>query len=187
LHTLAKTRVSFDDPNLISHPGLVPLSALAERAGLRGLAAAHVRPGGGRGANAGLKVACLAAGMAAGADSIDDMGLLRHGATEKVFGGVRAPSTLGSFVRAFTWGNVSQLNKVHREFLVNLAGSPLQLPSPGSPSWWAAWRWRRASRTRDARTGNGSAGQPRAECTVTRGGPCRGHTSPGRGRSRQRV
>ena len=132
LHTLAKTRVSFDDPNLISHAGLVPLSALAERAGLPGLAAAHVRPGGERGANAGLKVACLAAGMAAGADSIDDMGLLRHGATEKVFGGVRAPSTLGSFLRAFTWGNVGQLNKVHQEFLVNLAREAPLLPGAGT-------------------------------------------------------
>jgi hypothetical protein len=75
LHTLAETRVSFDDPNLVSHAGLVPLAALAERAGLHDLAAAHVRPGGDCGANAGLKVACLAAGMAAGADSIDDMGL----------------------------------------------------------------------------------------------------------------
>ena len=59
LHTLAKTRASFDDPNLISHAGLVPLAALAERARLHDLAAAHVRPDGGRGANAGLKVACL--------------------------------------------------------------------------------------------------------------------------------
>jgi hypothetical protein len=154
LHTLAKTRVSFDDPNLISHAGLVPLSALAERAGLRGLAAAHVRPGGGRGANAGLKVACLAAGMAAGADSIDDMGLLRHGATEKVFGGVRAPSTLGSFVRAFTWGNVSQLNKVHREFLVNLAREAPLLPGAGTIAFididstqkrWSIWVHSRSS------------------------------------------
>jgi len=89
-------------------------------AGLRDLAAAHVRPGGDPGANAGLKVACVAAGMAAGADSIDDMDLLRHGAMETLFGGVRAPSTLGSFLRSFTWGNVSQLNRAHREFLANL-------------------------------------------------------------------
>ena len=74
------------------------------------------------------------------------------------------------------------------------SGSSLQLPSPGSPSGWAAWRWRRASRTTDARTGNGSAGQSRAECTSApaaawhrdatsrwpRGGPCRGHASAGR-------
>ena len=128
LHTLAKTRASFDDPNLVSHAGLVPALALAERAGLHDLAGARVRPDGDRGANAGLKVACLAAGMAAGADSIDDMGLLRHGAMEKLFGGVRAPSTLGSFLRAFTWGNVSQLGRAHREFLANLAREAPLLP-----------------------------------------------------------
>jgi hypothetical protein len=128
LHVLAKTRASFDDPNLVSHAGLVPLAALAERAGLHDLAAAHVRPGGDPGANAGLKVACLAAGMAAGADSIDDMDLLRHGAMETLFGGVRAPSTLGSFLRSFTWGNVSQLNRAHREFLANLTREAPLLP-----------------------------------------------------------
>ena len=131
LHALAKTCASFDDPNLVSHTGLVPLAALAERAGLHDLAAAHVRPGGDPGANAGLKVACLAAGMAAGADSIDDMDLLRHGAMETLFGGVRAPSTLGSFLRSFTWGNVSQLNKAHREFLANLTREAPLLPGAG--------------------------------------------------------
>ena len=109
-------------------PAWCPRWPLAERAGLHDLAGAHVRPDGDRGANAGLKVACLAAGMAAGADSIDDMGLLRHGAMEKLFGGVRAPSTLGSFLRAFTWGNVSQLGRAHREFLANLAREAPLLP-----------------------------------------------------------
>lgn len=130
LHSIARTRVSFDDPNLISHAGLVPLAVLAERAGVHDSAAAGVRPAGG--ANAGLKTACLAAGMAAGADSIDDMGLLRHGAMETVFGGVRAPSTLGSFLRSFTWGNVSQLQKVHREVLRNLAAQAPLLPGAGT-------------------------------------------------------
>jgi hypothetical protein len=128
LHTLARTRASFDDPNLVAHAGLVPSMALAARAGLHDLAAAHVRLAGDQGANAGLKVACLAAGMAAGADSIDEMGLLRHGAMGKLFGGVRAPSTLGSFLRAFTWGNVSQLGKTHREFLAGLARQAPLLP-----------------------------------------------------------
>ena len=64
--------------------------ALAERVGLPGLLAEHVRPGGGCGVNADLKVGCLVAGMTAGADSIDDMGLLRHGAMDVLFGGVRA-------------------------------------------------------------------------------------------------
>jgi hypothetical protein len=132
LHTLAKTRASFDDPNLVSHAGLVPLAALAGRAGLHDLAGAHVRPGGDQGANAGLKVACLAAGMAAGADSIDDMDLLRHGAMETLFGGVRAPSTLGSFLRSFTWGNVSQLNRAHREFLANLTREAPLLAGAGT-------------------------------------------------------
>jgi hypothetical protein len=127
LHALAKTRASFDDPNLISHAGLVPLAALAERAGLQELAA-QVRPAGDRGANAALKIACLAAGMAAGADSVDDMDLLRHGAMDRVFGGVRAPSTLGSFLRAFTWGNVSQLQKAHRELLAALSRQAPLLP-----------------------------------------------------------
>jgi hypothetical protein len=105
-HTLARTNAAFDDPDLVSHAGLVPMMALAERPGLHDLAAEHVRPGGECGANPDLKVACLVAGMAAGADSIDDMGVLRHGAAGELFAGIRAPSTLGSFLRSFTWGNV---------------------------------------------------------------------------------
>jgi len=102
LHSLAKTRASFDDPNLVSHAGLVPVMTLAERAGLADLVADHVAPGGECGVNADLKVACLVAGMAAGADSIDDMDLLRHGAMSALFGGIRAPSTLGSHLRSYT-------------------------------------------------------------------------------------
>jgi Transposase DDE domain group 1 len=128
LHSLAKTRASFDDPNLVSQAGLVPVMALAGRAGLAGLVAEHVRPGGEYGVNPDLKVACLVAGMAAGADSINDMGLLRHGAMSTLFGGVRAPSTLGSHLRSYTWGNVSQLEKAGREFLVALARRAPLLP-----------------------------------------------------------
>jgi hypothetical protein len=128
LHSLAKTHASFDDPNLVSQAGLVPVMALAGRAGLAGLVAGHVRPGGECGVNAPLKVACLVAGMAAGADSIDDMGLLRHGAMTALFGGIRAPSTLGSHLRSYTWGNVSQLEKAGREFLAELARRAPLLP-----------------------------------------------------------
>src|SRR5260370_41365976 len=103
---MAKTHASFDDPNLVSHSGLVPVMALAERAGLGDLVAEHVTPGGECGVNAHLKVPCLVAGMAAGADSIDDMGLLRHGAMSTLFGGIRAPSTRGSHLPCFTSGNV---------------------------------------------------------------------------------
>jgi hypothetical protein len=59
--------------------------------------------------------------MAAGADSIDDMDLLRHGAMDALFGGVRAPSTLGSHLRSYTWGNVSQLEQAGQWFLAELA------------------------------------------------------------------
>ena len=70
--------------------------------------------------------------MAAGADSIDDMGLLRHGAMSTLFGGVRAPSTLGSHLRCYTWGNVSQLEKAGREFLIALAREAPLLPGAGT-------------------------------------------------------
>jgi hypothetical protein len=127
-HSPGRTRASFDDPNLVSHGGLVPVMALAERAGLPGLLAEHVRPGGECGVNAPAKVGCLVAGMTAGADSIDDMGLLRHGAMDILFGGVRAPSTLGSHLRSYTWGNVLQLEKAGRELLTRLSREAPLLP-----------------------------------------------------------
>jgi hypothetical protein len=132
LHSLARTRASFDDPNLVSHAGLVPVMALAQRAGLTDLVAEHVTPGGECGVNAHLKIPCLVAGMAAGADSIDDMGLLRHGAMDVLFDGVRAPSTLGSHLRSYTWGNVTQLEKAGREFLAELARRAPLLPGAGT-------------------------------------------------------
>ena len=128
LHGLAKIHASFDDPNLVSRAGLVPVMALAERSGLGGLVAEHVRPRRRCGVNAQVKVPCLVAGMIAGADSIDDLDVLRHGALPGLFGGLRAPSTLGSFLRAFTWGNVLQLGKVHRQFLAELARRAPLLP-----------------------------------------------------------
>ena len=74
------------------------------------------------GANAGLKVASLVGGMVAGADSIDDMALLRHGGMGRVFARVYAPSTLGSFLRTFTFGHVRQLDAIASRFLMALAG-----------------------------------------------------------------
>jgi hypothetical protein len=98
------TSVAFDDPNLVSAGGLVPVLALAESAGLRDLGNEHLSVPTDKGANAGLKVASLVGGMVAGADSIDDMALLRHGGMGRVFARAYAPSTLGSFLRAFTYG-----------------------------------------------------------------------------------
>ena len=105
LHSLARTSASFDDPNLVSHAGLVPVMALAQRAGLGQLAAELVRPGGECGVNAHLKVPCLVAGMAAGADSIDDMGAPRGALPvspaerARTGGGVRGPDGLPGSVR----------------------------------------------------------------------------------------
>src|SRR6185437_8799988 len=128
LHGLAKIHATFDDPNLVSRAGLVPVMALAQRAGLGDLAGEWVRVRRRCGVNAQVKVGCLVAGMVAGADSIDDLDVLRHGALPALFGGVRAPSTLGSFLRSFTWGNVLQLQKVSRLLLAGLAGRTPLLP-----------------------------------------------------------
>jgi Transposase DDE domain group 1 len=128
LHDLAKIHTTFDDPNLVSRAGLVPVMALAQRAGLGDLVAGHVRTGRRCGVNAEVKVPGIVAGMIGGADSIDDLDLLRHGAMPALFGGIRAPSTLGSFLRSFTWGNVLQLGKVHRLVLAELARRAPLLP-----------------------------------------------------------
>jgi hypothetical protein len=112
-HGLAKIHASFDDPNPVSRAGLLPVMALAQRAGLGRLAGEHARIARRCGVNASAKVGCLVAGMIGGADSIDDLDLLRHGAMARLSGGIRAPSTLGSFLRSFTW-NVRQLEKVGR-------------------------------------------------------------------------
>ena len=118
----------FDDPNLVSCAGVAPVLALAERAGLHRLVAEHVRIAKPGGANAQLKVPSLVAGMVAGADSIDDMGLLRHGGMGRLFAGVRAPSTLGTFLRSFTFGHVRQLDAVASRLVTSLAGCAPLLP-----------------------------------------------------------
>ena len=84
-HTSRATSAVFDDPNLVSSAGLIPVVALARSSGLHELAQQHLTVPTDKGANAGLKVASLVAGMVAGADSIDDMALLRHGGLGRVF------------------------------------------------------------------------------------------------------
>ena len=121
----------FDDPNLVSCAGLGPVVQLAERAGLQRLAAEHVQLGKPGGVNAHLKIGSLVAGMVAGADSIDDMALLRHGAMKRLFTGVRAPSTLGTFLRTFTFGHVRQLDAVASRLLINLVVQAPLLPGAG--------------------------------------------------------
>jgi hypothetical protein len=125
-HSRPVVAARFDDPNLVSVAGLVPLMLLAEAAGLSTLASEHLSVPTDKGANAGGKLTALVAGMVAGADSIDDMALLRHGGMPKLFDRAYAPSTLGSFLRAFSFGHVRQLDAVASRFLTGLAScSPL--------------------------------------------------------------
>jgi len=113
--------VTFDDPNLVSCAGLAPVLALAQRCGLADLVGEHLTLTARPGVNAHLKVGALVAAMVAGADSIADTDLLRHGAMGRLFGGVRAPSTLGSFLRCFTFGHVRQLDAVAARLTAQLS------------------------------------------------------------------
>lgn len=130
-HAAAAVDVAFDDRNLIADAGLVPVVALAEQIGLPELVAEHVVIVGAAnsaGANPAAKVMSLLAGMVAGADSIEDVDRLRHAGNEVLFSGIRAPSTLGTFLRSFTHGHVQQLNVVLRQSLIALAQRTALLP-----------------------------------------------------------
>ena len=130
-HTLPVAAARFDDPNLVSAAGVVPVMRLAAEAGLADLAAGLLTVPTDKGANPGGKVTALVCGMVAGADSIDDMALLRHGAMTRLFDRTYAPSTLGSFLREFTFGHVRQLDAVAARFLTALAGrTPLLVGDP---------------------------------------------------------
>jgi hypothetical protein len=102
-HTAAAVSATFDEPNLVSCAGLVPVLRLVERAGLHVVAQQRVRfpaSAGSAAANAGAKITSVVAGMVAGADSIDDLGVIRHGALPGIFDGIRAPSTLGTSLKS---------------------------------------------------------------------------------------
>ncbi len=115
----ARLSIAFDDDRLVAHAGLLLPATLAERLGLRELVDRHLDLGDAPGrANAGDKVATLVASVLAGGDCIDDADALRAGGTERVLGcTVKAPSTLGTFLRSFRWGHVRQLDRVSRALL----------------------------------------------------------------------
>ncbi|WP_375539471.1 IS1380 family transposase [Propioniciclava sp. MC1683] len=113
-----RIRPVFDDPNLVSTAGLVPAVVLAESAGLHDLLEEQLSV---PSPNATAKATSVVGGMLAGADSIDDLDLLRHGGMDRLFRGVRAPSTLGTFLRSFTHGHVQQLDAVGGHLLAGLA------------------------------------------------------------------
>jgi hypothetical protein len=115
-------RAAFDDPNLVSCAGLVPVMRLADQVGLHDAVTGRVRLPTDKGSNPAGKVATIVAGMLAGADSIDDLNIARHGGMRSLFTSVYAPSTLGSFLRTFTHGHARQLQAAARDTLIGLAG-----------------------------------------------------------------
>lgn len=124
--------MTFDEPNLVPNAGLLPAAALAQRIDLAGLVDARLRLAR-YGANSGTKALTVIGAMLAGGDSINDVGLVRAGSAEAVFGQTRAPSTVGTWLRAFTWSNVRELDAVSRESLARLwaAGAgPADLTAP---------------------------------------------------------
>ena len=114
-----RIRIVFDDHRLVANAGLLLPATLARHLGLRELVDHHLDLGGAPGrANTGDKLMTLVASAMAGGDCIDDAAVLRTGGTACTLGGtVKAPSTLGTFLRSFRWGHVRQLDRVSRELL----------------------------------------------------------------------
>ena len=132
-----RIRILFDDHRLVANAGLLLPATLARHLGLRELVDHHLDLGGAPGrANTGDKMLTLVASALAGGDCIDDADALRAGGTVGVLGCVvKAPSTLGTFLRSFRWGHVRQLDRVSRQLLARAwaAGAG---PGDSPPSTW---------------------------------------------------
>jgi len=122
-HDLARVSVTYDEPNLVSSAGLLPAAALAQKLGVAELVEQRVRLGE-PGANGGTKALSVVGSMLAGGDSIDDVALLRAGASPELFDQTRAPSTIGTWLRAFQWSNVRELDAVTRGLLARTWAAP---------------------------------------------------------------
>jgi len=124
-HDWARATPVFDDERLVSCAGLAPVMGLAEQAGLSELITDRVSikqtSVKSAAANPAGKLTAIIAGMAAGADSIDDLDVIRAGGMPRMFAGVYAPATLGQFLREFTHGHTRQLASAARAHLVALA------------------------------------------------------------------
>ena len=114
-----RIHVAYDAHRLVANAGVILPVTLAHHLGLGELVDRQVHLGDAPGrANAGDKLLTLVASALAGGDCIDDADALRAGGTEQVLGcTVKAPSTLGTFLRSFRWGHVRQLDRVSREVL----------------------------------------------------------------------
>lgn len=118
-HNLARIETSFDEDNLVPNAGLIAPATLAQRLGVAELVDRYVklpRTAAGK-ANCGTKAMTVIGAMLAGADSIDDVDVLRAGAAAEVFDRIRAPSTIGTWLRGFVWASVRMLDKVSRAVL----------------------------------------------------------------------
>ena len=120
-HRFKPESAVFDDDHLVSCAGLVPVMALAAQTGLIELLDSKIHIAEPRiasgSANPAPKLATVIAGMCAGADSIDDLDVVRSGGMKTLFGGVYAPSTIGTLLREFTFGHARQLDAVLGEHL----------------------------------------------------------------------
>jgi len=123
-HNPTRLAVTFDDDRAVAGAGLALVATLSKQLGTYALANKLIDLGGRPGhALPGRKVLTLVHAMVAGADCIDDCDVLRSGATGKVLGhGVMAPSTLGTFLRSFTFGHVRQLDRLSEELLARAWG-----------------------------------------------------------------
>ena len=122
-----RIRIAFDDHRLVANAGLLLPATLARHLGLRELVDRHLDPGGAPGrATTGDKLLTLVASALAGGDCIDDADVLRTGGTVCTLGSVvKAPSTLGTFLRSFRWGHVRQLDRVSRQLLARAWQAPV--------------------------------------------------------------
>jgi hypothetical protein len=118
-HSLDRLDTAFDDDRLVADAGLLLPATLAQHLDLKGLVDEHLDLGSAPGrANASDKLLTLVLSALAGGDCIDDADALRAGGTGRVLGlAVKAPSTLGTFLRSFRWGHVRQLDRVSRALL----------------------------------------------------------------------
>ena len=131
-HDLSRVTTTFDESNLVPNAGLLPAAVLAQRIDLAGLVEERLTLTK-HGANSGTKALTVIGSMLAGGDSIDDVAVMRSGATGSLFDATRAPSTIGTWLRAHKWSNVRQLDAVSRELLARLwaAGAgPADLSAP---------------------------------------------------------
>ena len=130
--------VAFDDRRLVNNAGLILPATLALHLGLPELVDRRLDLGDAPGrANTGDKIMTLVASALAGGDCIDDADVLRTGGTAGALGCVvKAPSTLGTFLRSFRWGHVRQLDRVSRELLARAWAAGADPATRHSPSTW---------------------------------------------------